>query len=42
VASNYQGGPKTGYCTGLFKSDGTTWNTVVDYSCSKKTYPFKG
>jgi ABC-type branched-subunit amino acid transport system substrate-binding protein len=41
VASNYQGGPTTGYCTGLFKSDGTTWNTVVDYSCSKKTYPFK-
>jgi ABC-type branched-subunit amino acid transport system substrate-binding protein len=42
VASNYQGGPKTGYCTGLFKSDGTEWNTVVDYACSKKTYPFKG
>jgi hypothetical protein len=42
IASNYQGGPTTGYCTGLFKSDGTQWNTVVDYSCSKTTYPFKG
>ena len=42
VASNYQGGPKTGYCIALFKSDGTQWNTVEPYACSKKTYPFKG
>jgi ABC-type branched-subunit amino acid transport system substrate-binding protein len=37
VASNRQ----TPYCTSLFLSDGTSWNTVEDYSCSAKTYPFK-
>jgi hypothetical protein len=30
------------YCTSLFESDGTQWNTVEDYACSTTTYPFKG
>jgi ABC-type branched-subunit amino acid transport system substrate-binding protein len=30
------------YCTSLFESDGTTWNTAEPYSCSTKTYPVKG
>jgi hypothetical protein len=37
IASNRQ----EPYCTSLFLSDGTQWNTVADYSCSAKTYPFK-
>ena len=28
-------------CNSLFISDGTAWNTVVDYGCSTKTYPVK-
>ena len=38
VATNVQ----EPYCTSLFESDGTTWNTVEPYSCSTKTYPDKG
>jgi ABC-type branched-subunit amino acid transport system substrate-binding protein len=34
VATNVQ----EPYCTSLFESDGTTWNTVEPYSCSTKTY----
>ena len=37
VATNVQ----EPYCTSLFESDGTTWNTVEPYSCSTKTYPVK-
>jgi ABC-type branched-subunit amino acid transport system substrate-binding protein len=28
-------------CNSLFLSDGTAWNTVVDYGCSTKTYKVK-
>ncbi|MFN8028246.1 MAG: ABC transporter substrate-binding protein [Acidimicrobiia bacterium] len=28
-------------CNSLYLSDGTAWNTVVDYGCSTKTYPVK-
>ncbi len=38
VATNVQ----EPYCTSLFESDGTTWNTAEPYSCSTKTYPVKG
>ena len=37
VASNRQ----SPYCTSLYLSDGTSWNTVEPYSCSPKTFPFK-
>ena len=37
VATNVQ----EPYCTSLFESDGTTWNTVEPYSCSTKTYSTK-
>jgi hypothetical protein len=30
------------YCTSLFESDGTTWNTVEPYSCSTKTFKATG
>jgi ABC-type branched-subunit amino acid transport system substrate-binding protein len=38
VASNRQ----SPYCTSLFESDGTQWNTVEDYSCSTQTYKYNG
>jgi hypothetical protein len=37
IATNRQ----SPYCTSVYLSDGTQWNTVVPYSCSAKTYPFK-